>query len=385
MYILIYSLILCKDCKGIGMIFNKIKYLLGGLVMLYPLKFHPLYKDYFWGGRELEKWGKKLPAGVVAESWEVSSHPHGESKVSNGEFSGMKLSKLTKEMGLKLVGKALGDRAIEKFPLLIKLIDANKKLSVQVHPKDEYARITENGELGKNEMWHVISARPGAQIVCGVSTSVTREVFISSIKSNKIENCLSYLEVFPGDTIYIPAGIIHSIGEGIVLAEIQQNSNITYRIYDYDRIDSEGNKRQLNIEKALEVIDFNNCKHLGKQKGLAIRLKGKSTKTFLITNRYFSVEKYIIDDNIEEIADGDRFFIFTCLYGEGQIHYLGGVESIVKGETILIPAALGEYKLKGKLQLIKSYVPNVEDNVIKPLLREGYTMEMIQNNVIGQI
>jgi beta-mannosidase len=332
--------------------------------MLYPLKFEPLYKDYLWGGRELEKLGKDLPEGIVAESWEISSHKDGESIVKNGEYKGTKLTELIGSFGRDLLGHTVRERDLGKFPLLIKLIDAKDKLSVQVHPDNHYARINEYGEYGKNEMWYIVSAEPGAKIVYGVAPGVTKESFAAEVEEDKIESCLNYMEVSAGDAVNIPAGLVHAIGAGIVIAEIQQNSNVTYRVFDYNRTDNSGNRRPLHIEKALEVINFNNCNTSGKLSGTRVEIGEGSIKTCLMENKFFSVEKYELDGKAEEVADGSRFYTYTCLEGEGKIIYDGGAESISMGESILIPAALGTYIIEGKLQVIKSYVPNGEKQVL---------------------
>ena len=324
--------------------------------MLYPLKFNPLYKDYIWGGRELEKLNKKLPDGIVAESWEVSTHADGEGSISNGEYKDEKLSSLVKLLGKALIGEALPKKDLEKFPLLVKLIDANDRLSVQVHPKDEYAKLHENGEYGKNEMWYIIDAKPGAKIVYGVKAGVTRESFAKAVELDKIEECLNYMEVKAGDSVNIPAGLVHAIGKGIIIAEIQQNSNTTYRVFDYNRTDKEGHRRQLHIEKALQVIDFDNCNTTGKLKGKKTQISEAFTKEVLVANEYFTVEDLLIDGKANELANGSRFLIYVCISGEGCINYKGGSEKIAMGESVLIPANLGEFYIEGKLQLIKAYV-----------------------------
>lgn len=349
---------------------------------MYPLKFEPVYKDYIWGGREFEKFGKKLPKGIVAESWEISGHPEGESVIANGEYKGLALTEIVKKLGRTLVGNELAEKDINKFPLLIKLIDANDRLSVQVHPEDEYARINENGEYGKNEMWYIVSAKPGSKLVYGVAPGVTKEKFIKAVEEDRIEECLNFIEVKTGDVVNIPAGLVHAIGNGLVIVEIQQNSNTTYRVFDYNRVDKEGKKRPLHIEKALEVINFNNCDTTGKQKGIEVKLGELSAKTYYVANKYFSVEKYIVKDMINENADGDKFITYTCLDGEGMISYEGGCEKISKGESVLIPAAMGKYKINGELELIKSYVPNLYKDVIEPLIKEGYSREIISSNVL---
>lgn len=324
--------------------------------MLYPLKFEPVYKDYIWGGRELEKLGKIIPNGTVAESWEISSHHDGECIVSNGKYKGMHLSELITKLGRELIGKELPEKDVKKFPLLIKFIDANDRLSVQVHPDDEYAKVYENGELGKNEMWYIIAAKPGAKIVYGVADGVTKESFAKAVKEDKIEGCLNYVDVSSGDAFSIPAGLVHAIGAGVLIAEIQQNSNTTYRVFDYNRTDKSGNKRPLHIEKALDVINYNNCNMKGKLIQDKINLSISSYKSILVANKYFSVEKYIIDGMINQEADGSRFQTYTCFNGEGEIEFDNGTEKIVKGESVLIPASMGLYIIKGKLELIKSYV-----------------------------
>lgn len=351
--------------------------------MWYPLKFRPLYKDYIWGGRTLEKLGKTLPEGIVAESWEVSCHPDGISIISNGEFAGMALPDLVKQYRRALVGTALADKDVNKFPLLVKFIDANDNLSVQVHPDDEYAFVHENGEYGKNEMWYVIWADPGAKLQYDVVPGTNREILSQAIKDNNFESCLKFIDVFPGDVINIPAGLIHAIGKGIVLAEIQQNSNTTYRVYDYNRVDKAGNKRPLHIEKALDVIDYNTSTRKEKYPGLEIEFFEGLTKTYKVANRYFSIEEYDLDGRAEENADGSKFAIYTFFEGEGIIIYDDGDLKVSAGESVLIPACLGKYAISGTLKALKSYVPDLLKDVIKPLKKIGYTDEDIYENIGG--
>lgn len=350
--------------------------------MLYPFKFNPVFKDYIWGGRELEKLGKKLPEGIIAESWEISSHPDGISTIANGEFEGQLLTNIINRFGKEIAGTKLY-RPEGKFPLLVKFIDANNKLSVQVHPRDEYAMEHENGELGKNEMWYILAAKPGARLVYGTRYGVTREGFKRAVEENRIEECLNEVEVYPGDILNIPAGLVHAIGEGIVLAEIQQNSNTTYRVFDYNRTDSKGNKRPLHIEKALEVIDFDFNVDGAKTKGLDVRFDSKSSKSYKIANKYFSVEVYDVDGSIEEKADGRKFHIYVFAEGEAEINYSGGKVQAARGESILIPAALGEYSIKGSFKALKTYVPDLEVDIINPLTDAGYSREEIFEKVSG--
>lgn len=350
--------------------------------MLYPLKFASSYKDYIWGGRNLEKIGKQLPEGKVAESWEISCHPAGVSIVSNGIYKGVPLPDLIKSCGRSIIGASLNEGALLKFPLLIKLIDANDKLSVQVHPNDDYAAEHENGESGKDEMWYVISAKPGARLVYDVLPGTTKESFTKAVYENRIEDCLKYIPVSEGDVIDIPAGLVHAIGEGILLAEVQQNSNATYRVFDYNRLEN-GIKRPLHIEKALDVIDFNFSCRQEKIKGLSVDLGPASTKRCIIANRHFAVEVYDVDGSIEETADGSRFYTYTIINGHAVIRY-GSTELSVKcGESVLIPASLGEYSIEGILTAIKAYVPDIIKNVVNPLLAAGHKEDEIKENVGG--
>jgi len=323
--------------------------------MLYPLKFKPIFKNYLWGGRNLEKLNKKLPNGIVAESWEICCHKDGMSVVENGALAGKSLQEIISIYGEKLLGISIQEKFKNKFPLIIKFIDANQNLSVQVHPNDYYAKIYENGENGKNEMWYIISCKPGAKIVYGLKENINKDIFLSSIKRNKINECLNYIEVSQGDCIFVPAGTIHAIGEGIVIAEIQQNSNITYRIYDYDRVDHIGTKRELHIDKAIEVIDFNNTKKyihnykIIKEKNSIIKCKIKSG--------CFNVDLYHINEEIDQISDNRRFFIYVVVEGKGNIKYNCEAIDIALGDCVLMPGDIGRYSINGDMKLLKIYIP----------------------------
>lgn len=313
---------------------------------MYPLKFENLYFDKVWGARGLEKIRKNLPEGKIGESWDVSCHPHGMSVISNGEFKGMTLQKLIDKSAEKVIGKSISK---DRFPLLIKLLNTSDKLSVQVHPNDEYAKEKEN-ELGKTEVWYVVDAEAGAKLIVGTN-GCTKEQFRDAIANGNPEEYMNIIEVKKGDTYLIKSGLVHSIGGGLLIAEIQQNSDTTYRVYDYNR------GRELHIEKALDVIDF--ALEGKKSEGLKLEKKGYS-KTYLCLNDKFTLELYDINQNMKEKSDLDRFYIFTCVDGEGEIEYKDGAETIRKGESILIPACLGEYSISGNIKVLKSYVPDVE-------------------------
>ncbi len=344
--------------------------------MHYPLKFYPLYKDYIWGGRKLESLGKTLPDSIVAESWEIASHPDGTGIVSDGKFKGQPLNKLVIDHGPELLGSAIYKDKNTKFPLLIKLIDANRDLSVQVHPDDDYAYINENGGLGKNEMWYVVDTEPDAKLVSGVKDGITKQDFKAAVKSGTIANCLNFIEVFPGDCINVPAGLVHAIGAGCLIYEIQQNSNTTYRVFDYNRTDTAGNTRPLHIEKALDVIDFE-AGEGGSTLGLTIT-KDCVERTFLVANKYFAVEKINMSGTIIEDTLEKRFHCYTVLSGSIIINE----ETVETGHSCLIPASAGEYSIDGTAVIIKSYVPDLEENINTPLLEAGFSRDDI-NSIIG--
>lgn len=349
--------------------------------MLYPIKLKPVFKNYIWGGRNLKKLGVIIPVGKTAEVWEVSCHPDGMSKISNGMYVGMSLEDYIIMMGKDAVGTDHYDSKIYIFPLLLKLIDANEKLSVQVHPDDDYAMSNENGEMGKHEAWYIIEAKPGAQIIYNLMPGIDKESLTECVNKSEMAPCLYYMNVFAGDVIDIYPGMIHSIGAGIVLAEIQQNSNLTYRLFDYDRMDIKGAKRALDIKKAFDVIDFipNNRKR--KAVGLDIQINAGAHKTFKLANKYFSLEVYWVDGAIEEHSDGSKFYIFLFLEGGAIISYLNGRISVKAGESIFIPASLGTYTIKGKFTALKMYVPDIPLDIIAPLTEAGYSLKEIYLDV----
>lgn len=320
---------------------------------MYPLKFKNLYYDKIWGGRDLEKYRNNLPEGKIGESWDVACHKHGMSIVANGEYSGERFDDLIKKLGNKLLGDKIN---LEKFPLLIKLINAKDNLSVQVHPNDKYAAEVE-GELGKTETWYVVDAFEGANLVVGTK-NCTKEQFESALKNGTLDKYLNRVPVKKGDVYFVKSGLVHAIGQGVIIAEIQQSSDTTYRVYDYNR------GRELQVKKAMDVIDFS---LKGKRsKGLKVEDENYNKTYFNLCDK-FSLEVYDVKTSVKETSDKERFYIFTCVGGEGKIYYKGGNEKINSGDSILIPAYLGDYEIKGQLKLVKSYVPDVKkvENEIK--------------------
>ncbi len=321
---------------------------------MYPLKFENLYYEKIWGGRDLESFRDNLIEGNVGESWDVACHDNGMSIVANGRFKGTTLEDLIKEHGSKIIGTKIND---EKFPLLVKLINSREALSVQVHPDNEYAKKVE-GELGKTEVWYVVEASEGANLIVGTKDGVTKEDIKNGLENGNIEEYLNKVEVKKGDVYFVKSGLVHAIGEGLIILEIQQNSDTTYRIYDY------GRGREIHTQKALDVIDLNLSSN--KRDGLRCKKEGYE-KIYLCLCKEFSLELYDISEGATESSDEERFYIFSCVEGNGKIEYDNGYEVINKGDSILIPASLGQYSLKGKMKLLKSYVPSV-DMVRKEIL-----------------
>ncbi|MDU7442185.1 MAG: type I phosphomannose isomerase catalytic subunit [Clostridium sp.] len=322
---------------------------------MYPIKFENLYYERIWGGKDLEKFRNNVPEGVIGESWDIACHKNGTGKVANGELKGKGFDEVIKEYGNKFLGNSIS--IDEDFPLLIKLITAKDKLSVQVHPNDEYAKRVEN-DLGKTEAWYVVDAEEGASLIVGTK-DCDKETFKKAIEDGNLDKYLNKIPVKKGDFFYVQSGLVHAICEGILIAEIQQSSDTTYRVYDYNR------GREIHVEKALDVIDFS-LKGENTQ-GITIKNDGYD-KTYLCLGEYFTIQKYEVNTSFKEASDEDRFYLFTCVDGEGTIKYNGGEEKISMGDSIFIPASLGEYELCGKFRLLKSYVPDVkieEENIIK--------------------
>jgi len=288
------------------------------------------------------------------------------------------LNKVIDQYGAPIVGIKM---AHKKYPILVKFIDANDKLSVQVHPDDDYAKIHENGELGKNEMWYIINAAPDAYIYYGVTKGTTKREFQEAIRDGIVEKYLNKMHVYSGDIINIPAGTVHALCEGITLMEIQQNSDTTYRIYDYNRKDLFGNPlRELHVEKALEVIDFtqNNKKKLN---GVKLDYIGKGYKKILTANKYFACELWDSSGIEFYRSDPQKFFIYTLIDGNLNIHYKNGITKVTKGESVMIPSSLGKYIFEGRFIGIKTYVPDMKKDIYEPLISSGYSLEEIKASI----
>ena len=330
------------------------------MAKLYPLLFEPVLKHYVWGGRNLEKLGRELPENKpVSESWEIAAHDDGMTIVKNGIYAGKTLEQLLSILGIDLVGYN-NQRALEreKFPLLVKLLDANQRLSVQVHPDDDYAQKHEGNELGKAEMWVVLWANPDAEIIFGFSDEITPNTFQQAIVSGAIENYLHHIPVKAGDHICVPPGTLHAILEGILVAEIQQNSNTTYRVYDWNRSNSFDQPRRLHVNNALDVINFQQVNtKLPEPKIISSTSQMKHER--LCQNEYFTTDRITLNQGGEYSGecDGSSFEIWGVISGKALI----AGKWAKKVQFYLLPAGMGNFSIKAdsKCVLLRTYTDSI--------------------------
>ncbi len=300
-------------------------------------KLSPAFKDYIWGGSRLkEAYNKSYDGDILAESWELSCHPDGESVLLCEEYAGTALSKYLKDNPSAVGSYGEG---FENFPLLIKFIDSKQDLSIQVHPDDEYALANE-GEYGKNEMWYIVEANPGAKIYYGVDKTITKQEYRERIKNNTLTEVLREVPVKAGDCFYISAGTVHAICAGIVIAEIQQNSNTTYRVYDYGRRDATGATRPLHIEKAIDVSTLTPTTNI------------INAKKELIDCKYFAVDDVKVNGTCEFNADNTSFHSLLVLEGEGSVSTKESAVAVKKGDSVFVAANSGGYSVEGDVHLL---------------------------------
>ena len=312
-------------------------------------KLQPDFKDYLWGGNKLKTtYGKNSDLNKLAESWELSTHKDGLTVIDSGEYKGETLLSYIEKHGKKVLGsKCSLDKDI---PILIKFIDAKEPLSIQVHPDNEYALKNEN-DFGKTEMWYIIDAEPDAKLIYGFKEDITKEEFKKAIEENTLENLVNEVNVQAGDVFFITPGTMHAIGKGIVIAEIQQRSNVTYRIYDFGRIGADGKPRQLHIDKALDVTKLTSTKNPKEQYTLD-KFDGYE-KGVLSSCEYFNVSLLNIETKASLNCDETTFHCVTVL--DGNCSILGeNTLKVKKGESVFIPANFGEYTITGKCKVILS-------------------------------
>jgi mannose-6-phosphate isomerase len=309
---------------------------------LYPLKFKPILKERIWGGSRLKEiFGKKSSIEKCGESWELSAVQGEVSVVTNGFLKDNSLEEIIEIYMGDLVGEKVYDLFGMEFPLLIKFIDANDNLSIQVHPNDDLA-LQRHDSYGKTEMWYVMESKPGAQLISGFNKPVSKEEYLQSVENNTLESILNKVDVISGDSFFIPAGRVHAIGAGILLAEIQQTSDVTYRIYDYNRKDANSKTRELHTDLAVDAIDYSFEKNV---KTSYSDIPNQPVK--LASCVYFTTQKIVLTKAIiRDFSNLDSFVIYICCSGKLNIQYEGNEKlSVVAGETVLIPALIAEIAL----------------------------------------
>lgn len=318
-----------------------------------PFLLRPSAKDYLWGGNRLnDEFVKGIDMSPLAETWECSTHPDGPSFVSSGEFIGKSLADVLREYP-----EFLGTHPKTKgeLPILIKFIDAKKNLSVQVHPTDEYAIKNESGQLGKTEMWYVLDASKDASLIYGLHTTTEKAVFREAIERGTVERYLQKVPVKKDDVFFIEAGTVHAIGAGALIAEIQENSNLTYRLYDYDRVDKNGNKRQLHVDKALEVANLTGMAE-PKQPLRVLKYHAGVASEQLCRCKYFEVYRMIVNTERKQTvhyqSDSVSFRVLLCVNGCGMVRFEGEALDIYKGDCLFVPANSVKITLHGSMQFL---------------------------------
>lgn len=314
------------------------------------LKLNPVFKDYIWGGTRLrDDFGLKTDINPVAEGWMLACHKDGMNTIDGGEYDGKTLESVIKEGGKSKIAGTNSEK-FPYFPVLIKLIDAKDNLSVQVHPDNEYAARVEH-EFGKTEMWYVLDAAPGATLIYGFKNKIGKEEFKQAIESNTLLDVLNVVEVKKGDMFFIEAGTVHAIGKGALIAEIQQNSNSTYRVYDYGRLGKDGKPRKLHIQKAIDVSKTEPAKYGTKPFGKKEEIFG-GTRQMLTECPLFSVYNYKLCGKVELNANEESFNHILVVDGSGKI---GGRE-FKKGDSFFVPANYGNYEIDGNGEFILTKV-----------------------------
>jgi len=311
-----------------------------------PLFFNPIFKERIWGGSNLTSFNYEIPSNTTGECWAFSAHPNGQCVVKNGRYKGLTLGDLW-ENHKHLFGNIEGDR----FPLLTKILDAKQDLSVQVHPNDHYANKYENGELGKTECWYVVDCEDDAEIIYGHHANSKADL-TNMIQNDQWDQLLRRVKIKPGDFFFVPSGTIHAIGAGTIILETQQNSDTTYRVFDFNRKDAEGNLRELHIQKSIEVTETPSS-HTDVSP-FTERIDDAEVTTF-VECPYFTVQKWSVNGQVT-FTQQKPFMLVSVIEGEGNLIYDETAYPLKKGDHFLLPCEFGEYVLKGQADLIASYL-----------------------------
>lgn len=313
---------------------------------IYPLTFNPILKERIWGGNKLQTlFGKELQSEQTGESWELSTVENNISIISNGSYKGLPFSELTNKFPKEILGEKVYHKFGKQFPLLFKFLDACEDLSIQVHPNDELAQKRHNS-FGKTEMWYIIQADKNSRNIIGFAEKSSSE----QLKNKELLSILKEEKVQKGDVFFLETGTVHAIGKGIILAEIQQTSDITYRIYDWDRTDNNGNPRELHLDLALDAINYNPS-----QTRKPYSKEENKTNT-VVESKYFSVNFIPLNGSLKMLKNQDSFRVYMCTDGSFSVFCNNEKYDFQKGDTILFPAVLNEFTLEGKAELLEVYV-----------------------------
>jgi len=317
---------------------------------LYPLQFEPILKDRIWGGEKLKTiLNKPITSKITGESWELSTVEGDVSVVVNGALKGKSLMDLIDETPNEILGTEVYKRFGKQFPLLFKYLDAREDLSIQVHPNDKLAKERHNS-FGKTEMWYVTQADADARIIVGFKENSSKEEYLKHLNDKSLVSILDTVKAKPGDVFFLETGTVHAIGAGLVVAEIQQTSDITYRLYDFDRKDAQGNTRELHVDLALDAINYNK---VDTQKKYETKT---NTSNVVVDCPYFTTNFLPLEDKLEVSKTGETFTVYMCIEGSFEIEYDGFIQSYKKGDTVLVPAEITAFILNGNASILEIYI-----------------------------
>ena len=317
---------------------------------LYPLQFEPIFKERIWGGTKLKHYlNKPISSEITGESWEISTVDNAVSIVSNGDLKGKSLNELLNEFPEALLGKKVYQQFGKQFPLLFKYLDAREDLSIQVHPNDKLANERHNS-FGKTEMWYVMQADENAKLILGFKEASSPKQYIESIENKTLVSILDSKKVKKGDAFFLETGTVHAIGAGIVIAEIQQTSDITYRIYDFDREDANGKSRELHVNLALEAINYNRVDAEKKYE------KETNVSNQIVDCQYFTTNFIPLDGNKKITKNGQSFTVYMCVEGSFELDFDNKTYSYHVGDTVLIPAEMPAFEILGKASVLEIYI-----------------------------
>jgi mannose-6-phosphate isomerase len=316
----------------------------------YPLQFDAILKERIWGGEKLKTmFNKPITSKITGESWELSTVPGDVSVIANGTLKGKSLTEIIDQYPDELLGTGVYKRFGKQFPLLFKFLDAREDLSIQVHPDDALAKVRHNS-FGKTEMWYIMQADTNARIIVGFKENSNKDEYVSHLNDKKLLDILDSIVVKPGDVFFLETGTVHAIGAGLVIAEIQQTSDITYRLYDFDRVDANGNTRELHVDLALDAINYNKVET---QKSYN---KDTNASNVMVDCPYFTTNYLPLNGNSTVSKTGDSFTVYMCVEGSFEIKYDNQVMRYQTGDTVLIPAVVKSYELVGNASLLEVYI-----------------------------